>query len=394
MSAACVATGDVLSGQSVEPSIWTTDNVLAGAWSRVRPLGNGGTALPYTIGRPTCLSLTFCYVNGSTFQGNATVYTIKRGYWVSTAPLTDAWTWHETGGDGVGPLWCSTPSICLLKDNDSLWFDSDAVDSSPGTRFLIEAQYGLALTGFFCRAADSCLAWGSDSGSASAGPLMAGKVWQGSPSDTVLGATPLPTSPGDPDLLPRAYDIACATVCVAIGALATSDFYESEPQVWTRSTRRHLDRLGHCVDRGRNRCHQGLFEGVLEGQGRQSRATQVRRQGVRLIRLREGTQGEADRQERPPRGGREDRQPGSLPREAHHPTAAEGRRQDPSQGRRQVPERFSDVLARQVRQGQSSALTSDEAAAPSSRKRAQTDGQPARRLPVPGEAYVQGDQTE
>ena len=231
VSAACVATGDVHSGQTVEPSLWTTENVLAGVWSRVRPLIEG-TALPYTIGAPACLSATFCYANGSSFAGNAYVYTVERGYWVSTAPHTEDWIWHATGGDGAGPLRCATPSTCLLKDNDSLWFDVDATDSSLGTRFLMEAQYGPALTGFFCRGADSCLAWGSDSGSASQGPLMAGKVWQGSPSGTVLGATPLPTPPGDADLLPRAYDIACSTVCVAIGSLSTLDFYDSRPMVW------------------------------------------------------------------------------------------------------------------------------------------------------------------
>ena len=72
----------------------------------------------------------------------------------------------------------------------------------------IERQNSLALHGFSCFDASTCQVWGSDSGGASAGPLMATRVWRGPASGAgAWSAAALPPPTGHSGDVPITADL-------------------------------------------------------------------------------------------------------------------------------------------------------------------------------------------
>jgi hypothetical protein len=234
----CVITGQSRT-YSVNASLWATNDVRAGGWTRVDPVSPSGGV--DGLRRVQCLSTAFCAVNALVTSGDGASVFLHMGYFVSTAPTSGVWDWHEFSADAyssVGPLYCKAVGECLAYGYEDLFTDPDPTDSVAAVPVQIAHQYPLNLKGITCFDANTCQVWGSDSGAASAGVLYTTRVWRGSPSGGAWTGTALPLPAGHPGEVPEAYELSCssASSCTAVGAVTSPDypFYATiAPVVWT-----------------------------------------------------------------------------------------------------------------------------------------------------------------
>lgn len=250
----CIATGQsqVGDGYPVVDSLWSTPDVRSGSWTRTDP--SAGFYDVAALTAPHCVTATFCTINGwAASADGATIYE-KRGYFTSTAPTTGAWDWHALGpfyDRNTGPLMCAAVGECLLYDGNDVYADPDPTnyDAIPPALGIQHVNY-LNVQDMSCFDASTCQVWGSDSGQASAGPLMATKVWRGSPSGGAWSAGTLPLPAGHAGEVPEALSLACAGLeCTAVG-LVTDPSYPwpvtIAPVVWTAGA----DNVWHVVAAG------------------------------------------------------------------------------------------------------------------------------------------------
>ncbi len=239
VEAMCVATGQSRTDFYVNASVWSTPDALAGTWTRTEP-----SAYPYDVDGLSaihCLTASLCTANAvvATADG-ATIYA-RRGYFTSTSPTTGVWDWHIIPPYylGIGPLFCAEVGECLMYDGNNLWADPDPTDEDvQPTPVPIQHQNYLALRGFSCFDASTCQVWGSDSGGASGGPLMATRVWRGPASGAgAWSAAALPLPAGHGGEVPTAGDLACSGLtCTAVGVLSSASYpfeVTLAPVVWT-----------------------------------------------------------------------------------------------------------------------------------------------------------------
>lgn len=253
---ACSGVMCVLSGQSrtnaVNASIWSADDARAGGWTRVDPVAPSGGV--DGLRRVQCLSTAFCAINALVTSGDGAIIYLHMGYFVSTAPTTGTWEWHEFSADAyaaVGPLYCGAPGECLVYGNDGLFADPDPTDSVAPAPVELAHQYPLNLKGITCFDASTCQVWGSDSGAASAGILYSTRVWRGSPSGGAWSGIVLPLPAGHAGEVPEAYELSCssASACTAVGAITSPDYpfrATIAPVVWTSGA----DGVWHVVAAG------------------------------------------------------------------------------------------------------------------------------------------------
>lgn len=233
----CVATGQ---GESypgsgrVAPTIWSTADAATGGWVETQP-GIDGTPTPSNIKSMQCFGVSLCIANGQGLYSSGLLDQFYSGYWVSTAPTTGEWLWHYDVGSPFerGPLSCASATICLSWDGVTMSSDPTPTDYEPGTPLALPIENGANLGDFDCLDADHCFAWGSDSGSASLGPLLNTRLWRGSSLGGAWSVAPLPTLPGYAERVPRG-NVACnLNGCTAVGGLYTQDFYDMVgPVVW------------------------------------------------------------------------------------------------------------------------------------------------------------------
>ena len=315
VEAMCVATGQSKTDFYVNASVWSTPDALAGTWTRTEP-----SAYPYDVDGLSaihCLTASLCTANAvvATADG-ATIYA-RRGYFTSTSPTTGVWDWHiiQPYYLGIGPLFCAQVGECLMYDGNNLWADPDPTDEDvQPTPVPIQHQNYLALRGFSCFDASTCQVWGSDSGGASAGPLMATRVWRGPASGAgAWSAAALPLPAGHGDQVPTAGDLACSRPHLHGGRRAQLGELpvrgHSRPGRVDRRCRRRVAGGGggygwHRRWRRWFDGHQGDHQGH-PGDQDHPRADAPRRQGQGRRRLPEGTARQGARKGRPPGRQRE-----------------------------------------------------------------------------------------
>lgn len=234
----------------VQASLWSTADVRSGVWSRTQP------SVPYddldTFRQVQCLSASLCVVNAvAASEYGDTIYEYP-GYFTSTTPATGPWDWHrvDTDGAAIGPLTCRAVGECLVFDFSGVSVEPDPTDDVPPVLVGIQHENALNLHGLFCLDASTCLAWGSDSGGASAGASIATRVWRGSSSGGAWSGAVLPLPAGDTTDVPVAESLACAGLtCTAVGAVIDSLSPPSlvvGPVVWTAAA----DGVWHLVAAG------------------------------------------------------------------------------------------------------------------------------------------------
>lgn len=252
VDAMCVATGQSKSDFNVDASLWSTPDARSGAWTRTEP-----SAYPYYVDGLSaihCLTASLCTVNAVVAREDGSTIYAKRGYFTSTSPTSGVWDWHQIPPYylGIGPLFCAQVGECLMYDGNNLWADPDPTDADvQPVPVPIEHQNYLALHGVSCFDASTCQVWGSDSGAASAGPLMATRVWRGPASGAGAWSTAaLPPPTGHSGEVPIASDLACSgLICTAVGVVSSPNYpYQVTlaPVVWTAGA----DGVWHVVAAG------------------------------------------------------------------------------------------------------------------------------------------------
>lgn len=242
-STTCVAWGQGASypgSSQTSPTLWTTSAALGGGWARVLPIASG-SGYSYTVKSVECPTVSLCVANGVSSWSSGLTSFYYSGYWVTTAPASptsDGWEWHEGEGSHVerGPLSCLSPTVCLSWDGaQTMGSAPDPTDWAAPVPLALPAENHLKLGGFGCFAADRCYAWGTDSGAATAGPLLRTRLWSGSSLGGAWSVAPLPSPPGHADTVPNAQVVSCsAESCTAVGILrdAEGSFETLGPVVW------------------------------------------------------------------------------------------------------------------------------------------------------------------
>jgi hypothetical protein len=252
VDAMCVAEGQAKPEFNVTAALWSTSDALTGTWTRTEP-----SAYPYDVDGLSaihCLTASLCIVNAVVATADGAFIYAKRGYFTSTVPTTGVWDWHQIPPYylGIGPLFCAQVGECLMYDGNNVWADPDPTDEDvQPVSVPIEHQNYLALRGFSCFDASTCQVWGSDSGAATAGPLMATRVWRGPASGAgAWSAAALPPPAGHSGEVPVAGDLACSGLtCTAVGVLSSASYpYQVTlaPIVWTAGA----DGVWHVVAAG------------------------------------------------------------------------------------------------------------------------------------------------
>ena len=147
------------------------------------------------------------------------------------------------------PLVCAALSECLVHDDAGLLADPDPTDDAGGTAIVIQHQNPLNLQGVFCVDAITCMAWGSDSGTATRGLEMTTQVWRGPSSGGAWSRAALPAPPGHDQEVPLARTLACVgSTCTAIGEVrdARTNYLTLTSVVWTAGA----DGVWHVVAAG------------------------------------------------------------------------------------------------------------------------------------------------
>ena len=240
----CVAWGQGATSPGdfqVDPTLWTTSAAIGGAWSRVLPVATG-SGYSYNIKSVECPAISLCVANGVSSWTSGATSQFYSGYWVTTtpsSPVSDGWEWHQGEGSPFerGPLSCLSPTVCLSWDGArTMGSAPDPTDWEAPVPLSLPGENYLRLGGFGCFAAERCFAWGTDSGSASAGPLMRTRLWRGSSLGGAWSVLPLPSPPGHEDLVPHAQVSCNATSCTAVGVLRSTGYDTLGPVVWVSDT--------------------------------------------------------------------------------------------------------------------------------------------------------------